>query len=215
MATSTLWTAVLSVLIAGSAILTLWGEYRGPRSLVYVCKPLTTLLILALALQPSAISSSYRWLIAAGILCSLAGDIFLMLPQDRFIPGLLSFLVAHLLYIAAFRQPWSSSIVMLLIPFVLYGVAVMRILLPHLGKLTTPVIIYGVILLIMAWQASWRGLELGTLGSGLGAIGALWFVISDSALAYNRFARPFKPAQAVVLSTYFGAQWLIALSVLL
>ncbi len=35
---------------------------------------------------------------------SLGGDVFLMLPGDYFIPGLASFLVAHLFYIALFRQ---------------------------------------------------------------------------------------------------------------
>ena len=38
-------------------------------------------------------------------------------------------------------------------------------------------------------------------------------MVSDGALAINRFARPFRGAQAVVLGTYFPAQMLIALSV--
>jgi alkenylglycerophosphocholine/alkenylglycerophosphoethanolamine hydrolase len=46
----------------------------------------------------------------------------------------------------------------------------------------------------------------------LAAVGALLFVASDSALAWNRFKSEFKSAQAVILATYFAAQWLIALS---
>jgi hypothetical protein len=38
-------------------------------------------------------------------------------------------------------------------------------------------------------------------------------VVSDSALAINRFVQPFRYAQPLVLSTYFLAQTLIALSV--
>ena len=43
-------------------------------------------------------------LLLAALLFSLGGDVFLMLPGNYFIPGLASFLVAHLFYIALFRQ---------------------------------------------------------------------------------------------------------------
>jgi alkylglycerol monooxygenase len=47
----------------------------------------------------------------AALVASLAGDVFLMLPGAYFIPGLASFLVAHLFYISLFRQgvPWFPS----------------------------------------------------------------------------------------------------------
>jgi len=38
------------------------------------------------------------------------------------------------------------------------------------------------------------------------------FLASDSVLAVDRFVKPFRAAQAVILSTYFAAQALIALS---
>lgn len=43
-------------------------------------------------------------LLIGALLFSLAGDVFLMLPGNYFIPGLASFLVAHVFYIALFRQ---------------------------------------------------------------------------------------------------------------
>ena len=45
-----------------------------------------------------------RALLLGALLFSLGGDVFLMLPGDYFIPGLASFLVAHVFYIALFRQ---------------------------------------------------------------------------------------------------------------
>jgi uncharacterized membrane protein YhhN len=52
--------------------------------------------------------------------------------------------------------------------------------------------------------------------SGLLAfVGACLFAISDSALALNRFRRSFRSAQFLILSTYYAAQCLIALSVAL
>src|SRR5947209_5719242 len=43
-------------------------------------------------------------------------------------------------------------------------------------------------------------------------LGAVLFIISDSFLAVDRFKRHFRSAQLLILTTYFTAQWLIALS---
>src|SRR5690606_41962032 len=95
----------LPLLTAVSACLAILGKYRGPGPLVYLFKPLTTVLILLLALLASPpVTPAYQWLIVLGLLFSLAGDVFLMLPRDRFVAGLVSFLIAHLFYIAAFAQ---------------------------------------------------------------------------------------------------------------
>jgi hypothetical protein len=48
--------------------------------------------------------------------------------------------------------------------------------------------------------------------AGIGVIGALSFVISDSLLAYNRFAHPIAGAKYGVMITYYTAQLLIAAS---
>ncbi len=151
------WIALLSPAILVAALLTIGAEYRGPRRMVYVCKPLTTTLILILALATGGEDRAYTALIAVGLACSLAGDIFLMLPQDRFIPGLVSFLLAHLAYVAAFvlaaDRPWSGTSVLPLIPLLAYGFAVVAILRPHLGTLMVPVLAYMIVILLMAWRA--------------------------------------------------------------
>ncbi|MBV9110557.1 MAG: lysoplasmalogenase, partial [Gemmatimonadetes bacterium] len=54
---------------------------------VYVAKPLTTTLIIALAMSRPSPIGGYREAIAAGLVCSLAGDVLLMLPSDRFVAG--------------------------------------------------------------------------------------------------------------------------------
>lgn len=50
-------------------------------------------------------------------------------------------------------------------------------------------------------------------GGALAAVGGVLFVASDSALALDRFRRPFRGAQPLVLATYWAAQTLIALSI--
>jgi uncharacterized membrane protein YhhN len=207
--------AILSLLILTSASLHIRAEYRGQRRQVYVFKPLTTTLIVVLALTAKdPVSPFYRAMIATGLIFSLGGDVFLMLPSDRFIWGLISFLIAHLFYIIAFVYPDGiilSPIFLAL--YLVYGGVMVRQLWPHIGGLRFPVLVYMSVILIMGWQALGRWSLLQTNAALLAAIGATLFVISDSVLALDRFQSRFASARLIVLSTYFGAQWLLALSV--
>ena len=206
---------ILTLLALVSAVLHIRAESVGPRRNVYLFKPLTLVWIILLAIEANnPVSSVYQYLIVAGLLCSLVGDIFLMLPSDRFIPGLLSFLVAHIFYIAAFtsEKPLLSSL-WYAIPFLAYGGAMLWVLFPHLGRMKLPVVIYMLVILLMAWQAFVRCRETEQAGSTLAFCGALLFTASDSILALNRFRGRIDHSQLYILSTYFTAQWLIALSV--
>ncbi|MET0625152.1 MAG: lysoplasmalogenase [Pyrinomonadaceae bacterium] len=207
-------TAVLSTFVLASAVLTVRAEHAGARRRVYVFKPLTTALVILVALQAKhANAPAYRPLIVAGLVCSLAGDVFLMLPRERFVAGLVSFLFAHLFYVAAFASDggarpgaWAAA------PLLLYGALMLRLLWPGLGGLKVPVLVYVAAILLMAWLAANRWLTHADGGSASAFAGALLFVASDSALAWNRFRGGFKGAQALILGTYFPAQLLIALS---
>ena len=207
-------TAILSTLVLATALFTIRAEHEGDRPRVYIFKPLTTALLILVALQSGhETAAAYKPLIVAGLLCSLAGDVFLMLPRDRFVAGLVSFLFAHLFYVAAFtldggRAPRARAA----LPLVVYGAVMLRLLWPRLGRLKAPVVVYVAVILLMAWQAANRWLASGDGGSASALVGALLFVASDSALAWARFRGGFGGAQAVVLGTYFAAQWLIALS---
>jgi uncharacterized membrane protein YhhN len=205
----------LSLLVFASAIASMYAEMTGRRNAGYVFKPLTMLLVLALALQPSVSTSSfYAWMILAGLLFSLTGDVLLMLPSDRFTAGLASFLVAHLFYIAAFASDAGfGSAPLALLPFVLGSAALYPLLRPRLGRLEIPVLFYMLVIAVMAWQAVARWLEVGQLGALLACIGAVLFVVSDALLALNRFHRPIPAAAIWKRTSYFGGQWLIAVSI--
>ena len=206
----------LSVATLAATLALGWGEYRGPRALVYVAKPLATLLILAIALAAPVGGDPRvaRWIVA-GLVFSLAGDVFLMLPSDRFAAGLASFLVAHLCYIAGFTSQAGFQPAPLVLAALVVAVGlVYRKLAPGLGKLRVPVIVYIAVIVVMAWQALARCAVVPGLGPPLAAAGALLFATSDSVLALARFHRPFPASQAVVYGTYFAAQWLIALSLI-
>lgn len=97
-----LWTIAI---VASAALAIVGAEVAGLRGLHYVFKPLTTLLIVAMALRLSSTGpAGYRRLIVIGLLLSTLGDVFLMLPFDGFVFGLGSFLLAHIAYLVALRK---------------------------------------------------------------------------------------------------------------
>lgn len=186
-----------------------------PKWLRYFFKPLTLLLIIAIVwLAPHPISAHYRQFVIIGLGLSLIGDTFLLFPNRWFLQGLFSFLCAHICYIISFTGDLGSDfsllpIVILVLVAILFTGTAWR----HLGSVRFPVIVYTILILVMVWVAAERYIQVGSPSSLFGLCGAVLFLISDGLLAINRFMRPFRVAQAVILTTYFTAQWLIALSV--
>ncbi|MGY8563957.1 lysoplasmalogenase [Paracidovorax citrulli] len=201
------------------------------RWLHWIAKPLTTLLIAAMVLRnaglwpatdtPSA-HRTYARAILLGMAFSCMGDIFLMLPFDAFVPGLIAFLLAHLCYIVAFREGFRAGQGLLfsgalLAVFAGINLAGLWPLLPN--DLRIPVVVYVVVLALMATLAlarAWRknaATPSAPTSARWAAIGAILFVISDSVLAWDRFGGGLPAATLCVLSTYYAAQYCIARSV--
>ncbi len=204
----------MTALLIASAVVCLLGEYLGVAELIYFGKPVATLAVILLAARSTTpVNSRYRALITVGLVCSLAGDVFLMLPSDHFIAGLASFLVAHLCYIAAFagnggglRDPKAAAVFIV-------ALVMLTVLWPSLGALRVPVVVYVSVIATMAWQAIARWRRLGSTDAAMAAAGATLFLVSDSALALRKFRGDFPASALVVLGTYWVAQWCIARSV--
>lgn len=206
-------TPLLAALTFCSAAFAILGSLSGQQWLLYLFKPLTTLLILAHAWPRGRGQAARRWVLL-GLLCSLAGDIALMWPGENFfIVGLLSFLLAHLSYLWAFTRverffrawPWSFLFYALLA-----GLILSRLWPGVPAELRPPVIAYVACLAAMGAQAAalWR--RQGGAASFVLALGGLLFVVSDAILATNKFAGPLPRASLWVLITYWAAQWCIA-----
>jgi uncharacterized membrane protein YhhN len=177
----------------------------------FAFKPLATLVVIAYAWGRAAGRADVRRWVLAGLVLSLAGDVALMWPQQGFLPGLVSFLLAHLAYLVAFtrERPLAAQ----RWPFALYALvagAILAALWPGVpGALRAPVVVYVACLASMAAQAAvlWRG---GVARAGVLAAGGALFVASDALLAINRFAAELPAASLWILATYWLAQWCIA-----
>lgn len=178
----------------------------------YVCKPLTLALLVGAALALDPVDPTVRsWFVAALVL-SLAGDVFLMLPQDRFVPGLASFLLGHVAYIVGFfvegvdPRGFGLGLVVVALAVAVIGIQVLRAVQscdePELG---VPVLLYMLVISLMVACA------IGT-GSAVAIAGAVLFYVSDSLIAWNRFVAATPRARLSIISTYHLAQAALVVS---
>lgn len=178
---------------------------------------LSLLFIVAVNLQPHPIPGYFRFLLTGLIFCA-GGDLFLALPQrSMFMSGLVSFLIGHVFYIAAFFYAAQLNV------FTWTGTALAVIasgwvyvwLKPNLGKMTIPVLVYVlVITLMMAGAFSILGdLRMYLNGRILVFAGAFLFYISDIFVARHRFIKKEFMNRLIGLPLYFTGQFILAFSV--
>ena len=161
----------------------------------------------------------FHRLMFAGLFFSWSGDIVLEFSHrngDLFIPGLVCFLIAHLMYFTVFFiTPGKSAIfrnrIYLLIPVILYGSILIIYLYNDLAGMRLPVILYSIVILSMLAGAINRLKKVNRKSYYLVLAGAILFVLSDSAIAVDKFSYPFESSRVVIMSTYVMAQFLIVL----
>ena len=207
----------LVVLIVISAILYhLFAIYFKNRVVKYVLKPGTMALIIILAAYNSALDSTFGTWVVVALIFSVIGDVFLMLEDKWFVHGLFSFLVAHLVYIAAFWVNFSfdfASTTSIVTALILLLVAIGFFLLLYSSvqkeggaKLSFAVALYITIISVMVWSAV-------LVGSSILIVASILFLVSDAVLAFDKFKQRFTSAEYMVMATYFSAQLLFALSI--
>jgi uncharacterized membrane protein YhhN len=178
-----------------------------------VFKPLTTALIIAMAWPRGTTTPGLRRWVLLGLGLSWLGDVALLWPGRGFLPGLISFLLAHLAYLMAFTQ--VQRLARRWVPFGVYAVlaaAVLATLWPGVPPaLRGPVLAYVVCLATMAAQAAvlWRCQPADPAARRL-ALGGALFLTSDALLAINRFDQPLPMASLWILGSYWAAQLCIA-----
>ncbi|MBU6242247.1 MAG: hypothetical protein KJS66_10710 [Acidobacteria bacterium] len=179
--------ALFLCLAALMAVLDWVAVAKDSAVLEYVSKPsATAALLLTAAMLDVSQNASWLWLLAALVLC-LAGDVFLMLPRDAFIPGLASFALAQILFTVSFATSGVSGgrlVVGLIIAIPTSGLLARRfvdaIKKSGHGELVVPVVVYMVVISAMA---------VGSIAAGsvVAIAGAVLFMASDSLIAESRF----------------------------
>jgi uncharacterized membrane protein YhhN len=186
----------------------------------YFAKPATMLALLAWLGVNGGFQGPMSWF-ALGLLFSLGGDVFLMLPREQFIPGLVSFLIGHICYLIGFNATGiliNAASLILLVVVLFTGYRVYQRVATGLkasgnNKLKLPVLIYSIVISLMLFSAlttlirsDWR-----IFAAVFASSGALLFFISDSTLALNKFVSPIPNGRVIVMVTYHLGQILIAL----
>jgi uncharacterized membrane protein YhhN len=215
---------ILMGLAAVAAVVDWVAVARDDTRLEYVAKPaVLALLTVAAAVLPSTHTDlvDRKWWFVAALACCLVGDVLLMLPRDLFVPGLVAFLVGHVLFIVGLLQPPSpagtppfafstTGLVVASLVAAAYGAVPATLIFRALARdggraMIAPVAVYLVAILTMAVLAA-------NVGVPAAATGAALFVVSDTVLALGRFVRPLPHGNVVVHVTYHLAQMLLVLS---
>ena len=204
------WTLLVlaAVLAAGDWL----AVSRDDRRLEYACKPgaLAALIGVAITLDP-AHGDVRAWFVLA-LALSLAGDVFLMLPSDRFIAGLSAFLLAHVAYVIGLTRHDGSAgaLVLAAVPVVTVAGLLGARFLPAAratghGELVGPLVAYIAVIAAMVTCAL-------ASGNVLAAVGAVLFMASDALIAETRFVAERHWAPVVIMVTYHLGQAGLTLS---
>jgi uncharacterized membrane protein YhhN len=178
----------------------------------YILKPAVMVALIAVAICIDPEQGPQRAWFVAGLVLSLAGDVFLMLPSDAFVPGLAAFLLAHVAYIVGFAVAGLAA------GWAVVGVALVLVAASSLGRrivlavakgrsreLVVPVSAYMTVISVMVVLAF-------ASAEPFAIAGALLFYSSDALIAWDRFVAPKTWARPAIMVTYHLAQAGLVLS---
>ena len=195
------------------------------KSLEYVTKPgvMVALLVWMWFTKPAVPDFGPWGWFALGVIASLAGDIFLMLPREQFTAGLVSFLLAHVAYIIVLNlDPVPITLPGVILTFMV-SATVWRIyrristglVTQGKQKLQRPVLLYSIVISLMLLSAlntlvqkTWEPVS-ALLVTG----GGLFFFISDILLAWIRFVHPLSFGKLKFRVTYHIGQLALVVGV--
>ena len=202
-------------------VLELVGRILDILTLEYIAKPLI-LVWIALYFILHTQKRSFMPGVLFAFFFSWLGDMFLMFSggyenEIFFYAGVGGFFLAQILYIVVFLLNAENDIKglllrnpLLIIPLLGYGVFVFWLLYPKLeGIMLIIILIYALSLIGMSLAALNRRDRVSILSFRLVFIGSLFFLLSDSLLAINKFHTELPQGGFLIMLTYITAQYLI------
>jgi uncharacterized membrane protein YhhN len=211
---------VIFILMILIAIVEWLAVYKNWRKVEYAAKPGVMVFLLAWLLLSAGMRGPLFWF-GLGILLSLAGDVLLLLPNEkRWFPfGLGAFLLAHIAYIVGLNLPPAPlntvtlgvALFVTVTAFPLINRVVRSLPKKGLRRLVEPVRYYAATISLMLFSAlmtlfriDWR-----LIPACLTSLGALSFIISDLVLSWNKFVKPIRRGRLLLMVTYHLGQILL------
>lgn len=175
------------------------------RPMEYVCKPTAAVIFLMTALTLDPADEVARAVLVVALVFCVAGDVFLMLPRDAFLPGLGSFAVAQILFTVSFalREPTLTGAIVGVVAVVVGATVLARRFIGALrrsgsGSMVPAILVYVTVISAMVVSAV-------AGGSPVAIAGAVLFMISDSLIAEERFVSSRRWQRLVIIVTYHMA----------
>ena len=200
-----------------SVILFLFGLWTDTFLLRLITKPFP---VLAMALMVFFYrQDTIGRVVCAALISSAIGDIFLELSfPGSFVMGMVAFLIGHLLYAFSFVKQAPAPAVSYFLPYLAWGGCIGWLVWGGLGPLKIPVLVYMSVIVVMMWRAtvlvmqrrSARALASTSLWLWAILAGALFYGLSDSLIALNKFHHKMENVRPAISLTYWLGQALIA-----
>jgi uncharacterized membrane protein YhhN len=203
MTTAATLCAVVFAIAAGA---NWWSRWTDDRRTELWSKPLALIALIGVAVTLDPVDPAVRAWFVVALVFSLAGDVFLLDGDRRFVPGLVAFLLAHVAYtiglIVAPEWSWIGFGIGALIMLVLAATIGVRIV--SAARRSEPVLgpavsAYLVAISLMFCAAVATGNVWAIVGAGL-------FVASDSVLGWRQFVGSARWMPITVMVTYHLGQ---------
>lgn len=207
-----LW-SFLAVLFSGWLYVD--ASYRGPQWQRWVFKPVTLLLLVALAWQSPTLTTT-DYLIIFGLVATLAGDALMLLPRQQMLWALGAFFLSHLLYTISFAANmtvtffWPIPLALLII-----GALLIATIWTRLEDLRWPICTFIGMTLVMVWMAAEQYTFRPTDYTFTLVAGASLLLLANIIWFGTHFRRRFTADSAIVAACYFAGHFLIVRSLYL
>ncbi|UQD56795.1 lysoplasmalogenase [Flavobacterium sp. K5-23] len=206
----------------GFSAIYLFVILTGREDIAWFMKPfLIPFLILAVYNQEYFTTKN---ILLAALTFSWIGDIILLFADTAeiyFILGLIAFLISHIVYIILFskqlktiRKKNKAIYWIGITAIIVYLMVMLAVLFPNLGDLKIPVFVYAMVISTMLLFAFKGYFIWGKPANNYILLGAVFFVTSDSILAFNKFYEPVIWSSFFIMATYLLAQYLIVIGIL-
>lgn len=208
-------TKLITFVFFVTLIFDIYAIFTQNKVLEMVFKPFLMTIVAILYLV--SVKKPNFWYLSA-LLFSFWGDVLLLFEEKYFIFGLLSFLIAHLLYIKLTSTFFYKATIIMYIkcwlPFLLLLVGLNYFIINNLGKMLVPTIVYGGIISAFGAITLVNYLKKRAYSNMLLLFGSIIFIISDSLIALDKFLFHHIIFSILIIVLYSYSQYLICIAVI-